>query len=150
MTLSPLLIRYILTDLIYSFIGLMLNGHVLYLIFWNYILCLNLQVDSGDDKSDFHSCCMYWMYPNLPWIRLFPRIVPDSKLRYSYTWLNTYIISLYLKKGRNLITIFMTYLDSTKCNSLPLVEYIIGMFFLVHNFTCIILYLIYLKWMNTW
>lgn len=45
------------------------------------------QVDSRDDKSDFHSCCMYWMYPNLPWIRLFPRIVPDSKLRSSFNGL---------------------------------------------------------------
>ncbi|XP_061176544.1 protein downstream neighbor of son homolog [Saccostrea echinata] len=41
------------------------------------------QVDAVEDKSDFYSCCLYWIYPNLPWLRLFPRIVPDSKIRSS-------------------------------------------------------------------
>ncbi|XP_048769188.2 protein downstream neighbor of son homolog [Ostrea edulis] len=41
------------------------------------------QGDVMEDKSDFYSCCLYWMYPNLPWLRLFPRIVPDSKIRSS-------------------------------------------------------------------
>ncbi|XP_062605339.1 protein downstream neighbor of son homolog [Saccostrea cucullata] len=41
------------------------------------------QVNAEEDKSDFYSCCLYWIYPNLPWLRLFPRIVPDSKIRSS-------------------------------------------------------------------
>lgn len=37
---------------------------------------------------------------------------------------------MYLEEDRNFITIFITYLDSPKCNSF--IEYIIGIFFLVH------------------
>lgn len=32
-----------------------------------------------NDKSHFHRCCMYWIHPNIPWMKLFPRIVDDSK-----------------------------------------------------------------------
>lgn len=39
---------------------------------------------------------------------------------------------MYLEEDRNFITIFMTYLDSPKCNTF--IEYIIGIFFLVHMY----------------
>ncbi|ELT98409.1 hypothetical protein CAPTEDRAFT_203669, partial [Capitella teleta] len=36
----------------------------------------------GEDtlKQDFHACCMLWTHPHLPWLNLFPRMVPDGKI----------------------------------------------------------------------
>ncbi|XP_045196207.2 protein downstream neighbor of Son-like [Mercenaria mercenaria] len=31
------------------------------------------------DKRQFHRCCMYWIHPNIPWMKLFPRIIDDAK-----------------------------------------------------------------------
>ncbi|XP_060592428.1 protein downstream neighbor of Son-like [Ruditapes philippinarum] len=40
----------------------------------------DISVDSSvNDKRQFHSCCMYWIHPNIPWMKLFPRIVDDGK-----------------------------------------------------------------------
>ncbi|XP_067674499.1 protein downstream neighbor of son homolog [Haliotis asinina] len=34
----------------------------------------------ADRTSAFHSCCLYWVHPNIPWIKPFPRIVAEQKI----------------------------------------------------------------------
>ncbi|XP_071135392.1 protein downstream neighbor of son homolog [Mytilus edulis] len=38
---------------------------------------------TGNDKSEFQSCCLYWIYPSFPWMKMFPRIVPDNNIKRS-------------------------------------------------------------------
>ncbi|XP_064629428.1 protein downstream neighbor of son homolog [Lineus longissimus] len=35
---------------------------------------------TSDHKTALQQCCMYWMHPNLPWLKLFPRMVTDNKI----------------------------------------------------------------------
>ncbi|XP_071114520.1 protein downstream neighbor of son homolog [Haliotis cracherodii] len=34
----------------------------------------------ADRCSIFHSCCLYWVHPNIPWVKPFPRIVAEQKI----------------------------------------------------------------------
>ncbi|XP_046554130.1 LOW QUALITY PROTEIN: protein downstream neighbor of son homolog [Haliotis rubra] len=34
----------------------------------------------ADRTSAFHSCCLYWVHPSIPWIKPFPRIVAEQKI----------------------------------------------------------------------
>ncbi|XP_033740596.1 protein downstream neighbor of son homolog [Pecten maximus] len=38
-------------------------------------------VQESERKAYFQESGLYWIYPSLPWMKLFPRIVPDAKLR---------------------------------------------------------------------
>ncbi|KAK3585598.1 hypothetical protein CHS0354_036785 [Potamilus streckersoni] len=40
-----------------------------------------------DQRKEFQKSCMYWMHPNLPWVSLFPRIVPETKVSQITTFL---------------------------------------------------------------
>lgn len=35
----------------------------------------------SERKAYFQEAGLYWIYPSLPWMKVFPRIVPDAKLR---------------------------------------------------------------------
>ncbi|XP_060071651.1 protein downstream neighbor of Son-like [Ylistrum balloti] len=41
----------------------------------------NLDIQETEKKANFHEAGLYWIHPSIPWMKLFPRIVPDSKLR---------------------------------------------------------------------
>ncbi|XP_052810816.1 protein downstream neighbor of Son-like isoform X2 [Mya arenaria] len=38
-------------------------------------------------KRGFQQACMYWLHPNIPWMKPFPRIVEDSKASLSVSYL---------------------------------------------------------------
>ncbi|KAK3098985.1 hypothetical protein FSP39_024959 [Pinctada imbricata] len=50
----------------------------------DFVTCRRSTVaNHSGNKPWFQSCCLYWIYPSMPWLRLFPRIVPDSKIRFT-------------------------------------------------------------------
>ncbi|XP_050394290.1 protein downstream neighbor of Son [Patella vulgata] len=38
------------------------------------------QWSQDNSESSFHRCSLYWQHPNLPWTKLFPRIVSENKI----------------------------------------------------------------------
>ncbi|KAH3735811.1 hypothetical protein DPMN_042369 [Dreissena polymorpha] len=47
-------------------------------------VCLFSQTDSlAERKQSFQRGCMYWVHPNIPWMKLFPRIADEAKSRYT-------------------------------------------------------------------
>ncbi|XP_074662071.1 protein downstream neighbor of son homolog [Tubulanus polymorphus] len=45
------------------------------------VRCQTLNQDCGaNDKVRFKKLCSYWQHPNIPWLKLYPRIVPDLRV----------------------------------------------------------------------
>ncbi|OWF42711.1 protein downstream neighbor of son homolog [Mizuhopecten yessoensis] len=40
-----------------------------------------MALKESERKAHFQEAGLYWIYPSLPWMKLFPRIAPDAKLR---------------------------------------------------------------------